>query len=607
MIDLRSKVLGDQALPDVSELIQQGREQAAYWTVGSCAFLEHYGVSSEFEYKENSILQGRVMRHAQIGYRSIQKTCTAYREIFEHLQLQGCTVDRYGICLDWSMGYPQDERPTRPTGTGLILDSCDSYAQLTAQAPVAPHFGDFVMGMPAAFDNTSAALSAGATSIGNLGQYFTFRLPGWDDDVATTAETIKAIALCAAQPVPVLIHSNLDDGFAALFTDLACALGAVLLEQHIVDGLLGARSSHCYGHTYSEPLARLAFQRALAEVSKTPGTMVYGNTTLYGSEATPNYAGLGSYLLIDALAQMLRPSGHAVNPVPVTEARRIPDIEEIVDAHLFADRSIERARGFTSLIDIEHVDEAAAKIVSGAKQFKDNILAGFEKGGIDIRNPLEMLLSIRRLGARYLERYFGPGKADPGNPAGRKPVFLASTISELERQASTCIDALSDEQKYYLGNQDLKICVATTDVHEYGKLLLENVFTRLGISTVDGGVCTDPEDLVARFQTEQADIIAISTYNGIALDYLHNLQTELLKTGLQNTRIYIGGKLNQITDSDSPTHDDLPVDVSQQLLAAGATPCPGIEDMLLDLCTAPSRITVESARRHSPLENPAGD
>ncbi|SVC61682.1 uncharacterized protein METZ01_LOCUS314536, partial [marine metagenome] len=66
MIDLRSKVLGDQALPDVSELIQQGREKAAYWTVGSCAFLEHYGVSSEFEYKKNSILQGRVMRHAQI-------------------------------------------------------------------------------------------------------------------------------------------------------------------------------------------------------------------------------------------------------------------------------------------------------------------------------------------------------------------------------------------------------------------------------------------------------------------------------------------------------------------------------------------------------------
>ena len=62
------------------------------------------------------------------------------------------------------------------------------------------------MGMPAAFDNTCAALSAGATSIGNLGQYFAFCLPQWHDDIMITTQTVKAIALCAAH---ALGHNDL--------------------------------------------------------------------------------------------------------------------------------------------------------------------------------------------------------------------------------------------------------------------------------------------------------------------------------------------------------------------------------------------------------------
>src|ERR1700675_1163805 len=61
---------------------------------------------------------------------------------------------------------------------------------------------------------TPAALVAGTTAIGNLGQYFTFRLPYWDDDIATTEATVTALGLIAAQDVEILVHSNLDDGFA---------------------------------------------------------------------------------------------------------------------------------------------------------------------------------------------------------------------------------------------------------------------------------------------------------------------------------------------------------------------------------------------------------
>lgn len=583
MSNLRAQVLADTRLPDAAELIQQGRDAARHIDVGACPFLEQNNVRSETEYKTRGMLSGRIMRHAQIGYRSIDRSCRAYGEVYRRLQDRGCPLDRYGICLDWSMGYPCAEREHRPRGTGLILNDAEEFARLTTQAPVAPHFGDFVMGMPAAFENTGAALAAGATSIGNLGQYFTFRLPQWDDDVTTTAETLKAIALCAAQPVPILIHSNLDDGFAALFTDLACALGAVLLEQYIVDDLLGGTVSHCYGHTYTEPIARLAFQRALAEVSKTPGTMVYGNTTLYDSDMAPNYAGMGSYLLIDILAQLLRPSGHAINPVPVSEAQRIPDIEEIVDAHKFAHRLIERAPGFEGLIDTHRADAVATGIVKGARRFQQAVLKGFETGGINVQDPLEMLLTIRRLGARALEERFGPGEPDASNPRGRIAIYPAATISELERQAQTCADTLSDVQKQHLSARGLKVCVATTDVHEYGKMLVESALNRLGVTALSGGVCTDPEDLIAKVESTGSNVIAISTYNGIALDYIRDLNAELRKRDLRHIPVYVGGKLNQIVEPGRSRDTDLPVDVTAELRGLGALPCRTLGEMLLDL------------------------
>lgn len=582
MTDLRKLILPERELPDAAALVQEGRQAAERITVGHGSFLIHHNVSSEHEYKQKQAGQGRIMRHAQIGYRSLDRSCRAYAEIYARLQDGDCYLDRYGICLDWSMGYPKTERRNRPKGTGLILDTEEAFLDLTSRAPVAPHFGDFVLGMPAAFENTCAALAAGSTSIGNLGQYFTFRLPQWQDDVFITTQTIKAIALCAAQPVPILIHSNLDDGFAALFTDLACALGAALLEKYIVDGLLKGTVSHCYGHTYSEPLARLAFLRALIQTGETPGTMVYGNTTIYDEVIPSNFAGLGSYLLIDILAQMHQPSGHAINPVPVSEAHRIPDIGEIVDAHLFADRLVGRAVGMKVLFSVEQADAAAARIFRGAKQFCESVVSGFASGGIDTDNPLEMLLAIRRVGPRFLEQNYGPGKPDPAQPHGRKAVFKAATISELEQQAVACIDTLTEEQRQQLSQLKLRVCVVTTDVHEYGKLLIENMLSRLHIDTVDGGVCTDPADLVGLLQRKNANVVALSTYNGIALDYLRDLKNELVKSGLRHIPIYIGGKLNQVVASEAAP-DDLPVDVSQQLRQVGAYPCRRAEDMLLHL------------------------
>jgi methylmalonyl-CoA mutase cobalamin-binding domain/chain len=572
----RSQVFPEPELPDATELVAEGRGMAQSVQVGSCPFLTEYYVRSESEYKRRRMDEGPLMFHAQFGFRSPEKSRRAYAEIHDRLAAAGYRVDRYGICLDWSMGYPATRRADMPRGTGLILQEPEDFALLTQGAPVAPHFGDFVIGTPASVENTAAALAAGSTSIGNLGQYFTFRMPRWSDDVGITAETVKALALCAAQSVEVLIHSNLDDGFAALFCDQACGIGAVLIERTIVDELIGGRVSHCYGHVFSDPLNRLAFQRALARVSDTPGSMVYGNTTIFVENEVENYANLASYLLVDVLAQRALPSGHALNPVPVTEALRIPEVDEIVNAHLFANRLASRSDQYESMFDLEAADRIADRLVEGGHRFKERVLTGLTEAGIDVTNPVELLLAIRRIGAKQLEELWGPGTATQGALRNRMPLVKATTVASVEAQGERVVAALEDDERQAIRAAGFTACVTSTDVHEYGKVLVATVLRQVDVEVAETEVSTDPELVVERAMECGADFIAISTYSGVALDYVQKLSEEMSNAGL-DVPVFIGGKLNRVPE-DSET--SMPIDVTYDLTALGAIVCHSVEDMV---------------------------
>ena len=588
----RRAIFPEDRLPDAAELLARGRERARTVQVVPGPFLAETGAASEAAYKRQAAAEGRLMQHAQIGYRDLEKSCRAWAEIHASLAARGKRVDRYGICLDWVMGLPRDRRSVALRGTGLIFDRPEDFARLTGMAPVAPHFGDFIMGFPAAMENTEAALLAGATAIGNLGQYFTFRIPYWDDDVACTAATVEALALIAAQEREVLVHSNLDDGFAAIFTDLTSVLGLVLIEKHIITDLVGAPLSHCWGHHFSDPLKRLAFHLALSEVNDTPGTMVYGNTVSYAGGAAENYAALAAYLAIDIAGQRIRPSGHAVNPVPVTENSRIPDIDEVIDAQLFAARLIERSAGGSALIDPAPAEAMAADIVSGGRRFAERVLAGLAEMRVDTANPLEMLLALRRLGAKRLEQEFGAGHPDKAAPRGRRPLVEASLAAEIAQVAATRLAQVPPQARTAFAARRPRLMVATSDVHEHGKLALEAVLGQLGADLIDGGVSVDPDDLAAAALATGAEAILVSTYNGVALDYFSALKRALAAEGL-NLPVLIGGRLNQVP---AGTNTSLPVDVSGELTAAGALVCNEIEGAVAALLHTLS----ENSRRLQP-------
>lgn len=560
-----------------AELLAEGRALARTWQVGTNLFLRTAGVSSEAAYKRAAAAAGRTMQHAHVGFRSVARTAAAMAEIHGRCADRGAVVDRFGITLDWSMGYPERLRSAaRVRGTGIVLSGPEDFGRITDAAPAAAHFGDFMLGLPGALNNTRAALAAGATTIGNLGQYFTFRLPGWDDDVATTEATVAALGLIAAQKAEILVHSNLDDGFAGLFADASSALGMALVEKHVVEGLIGARLGHCYGHHFAAPLLRLAFHRALSEVSSTCGTMIYGATVSYRGSAASNWASLASYLSADLWALRRRPTGHAVNPVPVTENERIPDVDEIVDAQLFAARLAEHAAQSSALVDWGAVDAVADRLVEGGRRFAASVLGGLARFGVAVDDPAAVLLALRRIGPKRLEALFGAGALDPSAPNGRSALVQAEWIGELEALAAGWLARQDGTAKARIEAAGLRICVGASDVHEHGKHLVERVLAGLGAVVVDGGVSADPGSLVQAALAGRAELIAVSTYNGVALRYARDVLRALRDAGA-DLPVCMGGKLNQVPEE---SNSGLPVDVRADIADLGVAACASLDDLL---------------------------
>lgn len=575
------------------ELLTEGAVMARDWQVGRNLFLDTAQVACEADYKRRTAAEGRIMQHAHIGFRSVERTLEAIRSVHESCAGRGVTVDRFGITLDWSMGYPIAERDKRPRGTGIVLTGPEDFARITGVVPAAAHFGDFMLGLPGAVENTRAALAAGVTTVGNLGQYFTFRLPDWDDDVATTEATVTALGLIAAQPVEVLVHSNLDDGFAGLFSDMSSALGMVLVEKYIVEELIGARASHCYGHHFTAPLVRLAFHHALMQVTDTPGSMIFGNTVSYKSTPAGNFASLASYLQADIWSLRRQHSGHAINPVPVTENERIPDTDEIIDAQTFAGKLVEHASASFGLIDLAPVDAMAAKLVAGAHQFRDRVLAGLAQIGVDIRDPAAAMLALRRIGPRRLEALYGVGTQDLAAWGGRHALVEAEWVEELRHETEAWLDKVAAPVRTGIGRAGLKVCVASSDVHEHGKSLIEHLLTQLKAEPVDGGTSADPDDLVAIALANGCDVIAISTYNGIALRFATEVLAALERAGA-SLPVCIGGRLNQIPED---SNSGLPVDVTDDLARIGAIPCISPERLVAELSALAGPNRARSDRR----------
>ena len=563
-IEIRRR-FNEKDLPDMKTIKDDAKKLASGITIGKTLFLKEKGFSSEIEYKKKMMEEHKITKHSVIGWSNWKVTEEGIQQVYNGLKEAGSHIERFGFCLDWTMGVPKEYRHMFQESGSLVLDTQEEWDALGQIVPVQPHLGDHMIGSLNGIENVTCALKAGVTSIGNLAQYFTYEYPGMEKELERTVDYIKAMALMGEfKDQGACMHCNLDDGYGAQFHDVANLLGWAKLERYIAEELMGGRLAHCYGNLFSDSMLRVVFNRAISMIDPygTPGTFVNGNTIDYGTNIPRNYGVLMSYAIADAACQYQYPTGYAIAPVPFTEAIRIPSPEEIIEAQQTIDMAIEKAPYYARYIDWDKVNETAEKLVVGANIFFERVINALDDLGVDIEHAGQVAAVVKAIGPKQLETAFGAGMSDKNAMRGRVPIQPTSIVQTINKIRDDALDRLEVKEGAPLDG--INIIVGSTDVHEFGKEVVREVLLKAGANVFDLGTSVPISEIADSIVETGSDIVMMSTYNGMAYSFGKDLTDYLKKQGMEHVHVLMGGRLNETMEGSN-----VPVDVSDRLREMG--------------------------------------
>ena len=249
--------------------------------------------------------------------------------------------------------------------------------------------------------------------------------------------------------------------------------------------------------------------------------------------------------MCDIALQLRRPTGHAVNPVPLTEAERIPSAAEIVEVHLLAHEIEREVRKSPDLYDWSRLEQLGSMTADYAVEFRDRALAVLDGDGVDVGDAAQVLLALRRTSMADLER-----RVDLAAPAevARLEPWKASHVRGLADRLDKCTPRLDG----------VRVVLAVLEVHDLVRDALARVLPRAGAEVILLGADSSIDGIVRAATEEDADAIVLGVYNGNALAL-----GEHIAAGSHDEQwggpIFMGGILNQ------DTGDGLPIDARPAL------------------------------------------
>ena len=213
-------------------------------------------------------------------------------------------------------------------------------------------------------------------------------------------------------------------------------------------------------------------------------------------------------------------------------------------------------------IDFSEPKKFAVSVCQKGKRIFNDALSYLEESGVDIKDAVQMLYVLKCLGPRFFEDTFNPsaksGIADAGESLPIANDIFTRTLEQVDIWTPYF---KSDEVTKKLTGR--RVLLASTDVHEHGILLIDKLLDRAGCVVINIGAERNPDEVVLASVESKAEIILISTHNGMALEYARNIFDEMEE---QNVcfPICMGGVLNQNTEEGT-----VPIDVSSDLERLG--------------------------------------
>ena len=577
-IDVDLSALLPADLPDGREAVQEGKDLARSVERHPSLFCEEKGVGSEREWRERARREGFCCTCMNIGLATWADTREALGLIYEDALSRGVRPpDRFNLIAERRMGLPKDKRADAPQETGPVMMTEQDWWELTHTAPIQPEAADNSIGGPGSLENAIDALQAGVTTIGVLSQY-SWRWPYWDDEISQTMAVLRAGGLLAAlKGEGVVFDSYLEDGYPGVFHDYANYVGWAMLERYISEGLIGAAYSPSWGGLTQNPAVKSAVTLALdaANPDKVPFSFIQGDTIGNTPDFDANMAVLNTDVLFMKMVESRYRLGGAPIAVPVTETERIPSWQEVATVQTISRRLEDYVPLVSPVVDWGKIEAMRDELVRGGRVFFDSAIKGLAGAGIDVRDPAQLLLVVKRLGSTRCEELFGAGEADPGFPRSRRPILetdlVKSTMEERERLLAELSQRGEEE-----AIRGMKVLVTSTDVHEFAEFLLTSSLAAAGTEVIDFGINRDPEDIVKAVIETDADAVVITTHNGVARSFGRRLMEEMRSSGSGSVPVFMGGVLNEDVEGS-----EIPIDVSADLNQTGIE-TPGTIDRLVD-------------------------
>lgn len=577
-IDVDLSELLPPDLPDGREAVEEGRGLASGLERARSLYCEEKGVGSEREWREKARREGIPCTCMNIGLATWEDTREALGLIYEDALSRGVRPpDRFNLIAERRMGLPKDKRAEAPQETGPALWTDQDWWDLTHTVPIQPEAADNMIGGPGSVENALDALRVGITHIGVLSQY-SWRWPYWTDDVGQTMAVLKAAgALSAFREEGVCFDSYLEDGYPGVFHDYANYVGWAMLERYISEELIGAAYSCSWGGLTQSPVIKSAVTLALHAVNpgEVPAGFVQGDTIGNRPDFDSNMAVLNTDVLFMKMVDSRYRLGGAPIAVPVTETERIPTWQEVATVQTISRRLEEYVPLVEPVVDWTKIEAMRDELVRGGRAFFDAAIKGLTGAGIDVRDPAQLLLVLKRLGSTRCEELFGAGEPDPEFPRGRRPILETDLVRNTMEERERLLEQLRGRGEVE-AVRGMKVLVTSTDVHEFAEFLLTSSLAATGADVIDFGINRDPEDIVKAVLETDADAIVITTHNGVARSFGRRLMEELRSAGAGGAPVFMGGVLNEDVDGS-----EIPIDVTADLNATGIE-TPGTIDRLID-------------------------
>lgn len=551
--------------PDGMALLQEGLEMGRKITSGKSRFIRESNgkYKTHMDYKKECRDQGKILWMILLGLATLDEQVEAIKKAYAWTKRTGLDITVCQCIPSCLVALPSDMWDEVPASTSYTIKGLEEYRRQIEAAPFEFTFGDHHVVVPSALETTQYLLELGVCRMGEFSQ-FTWGVPGWDDDIKRYSDMVRSMGMIASKrEEDIGFETYLDDGMPAYFVDCVGYIAYALLESYIADTLCGCHYTISFGGLLSDGDTRMALAMAIDKLFSTEDfiALSYINSSTnmqWDHDLDANYGFSAQEFLFEILVEKKYHLGCAINPVSITEHVRVPTIDELLNIVACGKRVEEKAEEWLPFMDFTRLEEMRDVLVEQGTKMYENVMAAFEEAGVNTKDPLEMILTLKNFNPVKFEEYFHPrvvdGAVQPFYPTvlGRQTARLTGEIIEdlKKRELTGCLAGT-------------KIVMGSGDSHTYGLRLVEAVLRAAGADVIDAGVDMDAVDLIDLAEETDAKYVGVSVHNGQALHYGRQL-LEICRRRRKDLWFFMGGKLNSLIEGFSE-----PQEVDGKLLEMG--------------------------------------